>query len=103
MNFHSTPQDITSLLVIALGIIAGYCLSKKRFESNLTIFFYLVVLAYSNWTDRQVNSWLYAAGLVLALLLRFEFMNIALTKFVLALELLAVAAISLTYLRHVIH
>lgn len=101
MDFHSTPQNVTSLLVISLGIIAAYFLSKKRFDSNLTILFYLVVLAYSNWTDRHVNIYLYGAGLALALLLRFEFMNLPLTKFILVLELLAVAAINATYLGHI--
>lgn len=101
MDFRSTPQNVTSLLLVALGILAAYFLGKKRFDSNLTILFYLFVLAYSNWTDRHVNTYLYGAGLALALLLRFEFMNVSITKVVLALEMIAVIAINLTYLSHV--
>ena len=73
-------------------------LSKRRFDSNLPLFFYLVVLAFSNWSDRHVHEVLYGAGLTLALLLRFEFMNPGVTKLVMVLEIGAVAAINVSYL-----
>lgn len=98
MDFQPTPTNVTSLLVISLGIIAVIVLSRRRFDSNLPLLFYLVVVAFGGWTDRQVNEMLYGAGLVLALLLRFEFMNPALTKFVLVLEMGALAGINVVFL-----
>jgi hypothetical protein len=98
MVFQPTALNVTLLLVVALGIAAGYLLSKGRFDTNLVLFFYLVVLVYQNWSSRQVNGTLYVAGLALALLLRFEFMNTQLTKLVLFLEIGALATINVIYL-----
>ncbi len=101
MDFRPTPLNVTTLLVIALGITASWALSRRRFDSNIPLFFYLVVLAFSNWSDRHVHEVLYAAGLVMALLLRFEFMNPPITRLVMVLEVGAVAAINVAYLGHV--
>ena len=101
MDFRATPLNVTTLLVVTLGCIAGWFLTKRRFDSNLTIFFYLTVLAYAGWSDRHVNSALYGAGLILALLLRFEFMNPPLTRLVMVLEVCLLAAINLAYLGQV--
>jgi len=101
MDFRATPLNVTTLLVIVLGAIAGWFLAKRRYESNLTLFFYLTVLVYANWSDRYVDSTLFAVGLVFALLLRFEFLNPPLTKLVMALEVCALVAINLSYLGQV--
>lgn len=98
MNFSATPTNVTTLLVVALGVVAANFLFKRRFDSNLSLFFYLIVLVYQNWSDRHVSNYLYTVGLVLALLLRFEFMNSKITKVCLVLELLALGLICLTYL-----
>jgi predicted branched-subunit amino acid permease len=101
MQFQPTPLNVTTLLVIAVGLLAGYYVSKQRYDSNLALFFYLIVLVFQNWSDRQVNINLFTAGLVMALLLRFEFMNPPLTKLVMVLEVCALAAINVVYLGHV--
>jgi hypothetical protein len=98
MHFLATPLNVATLLVILLGICAEYLLWRKRFDSNVLLFFYLAVLAFANWTDRHVNGSIYGSGFVLALLLRFEFMNAAFTRLILALEILVLAAINLSYL-----
>ena len=102
MNFAATPTNVTTLLVIALGVIAANFLWRKRFDSNLSLFFYLIVLVYQNWSDRHVSGYLYMAGLVFALLLRFEFMNSKLMKVCLGIELIALGLICLTYLGQVL-
>ena len=98
MVFQPTPANVTSLLVVSLGVIALVILSRKRYDSNLPLMFYLAVLAYGNATDRHVDTMLYGAGLVLALMLRFEFMNKTLTKFVMVLEMGALAGINVAFL-----
>lgn len=102
MSFAPTPTNVTTLLVIALGVIAASFLWRKRFDSNLPLFFYLIVLVYQNWSDRHVSNYLYVAGFVMALLLRFEFMNVKLTKFFLFMELAALGLILLTYMGQVL-
>lgn len=101
MSFQPTPLNVTSLLVVAVGVLALLVLSRKQFDSNLPLLFYLLVLAFGSWTDRTVNEMLYGAGLVLSLLLRFEFMNPSMTKLVLVLEVGALAGINVSYLSQI--
>jgi hypothetical protein len=101
MGFQPTPLNVTTLLIIALGVLAGYMLSKRNYASNVPLFFYLVVLGYNNYTDRSVNETVYGAGLILAMLLRFEFMNPPLMKFVMVLEIGALALINVLYLNQI--
>ena len=101
MGFQPTPLNVTTLLMIALGVLAGYMLSKRNFGSNVPLFFYLVVLAYGSYTDRSVNETVYGAGFIFALLLRFEFMNPPLMKFVMVLEIGALAAINVLFLNQI--
>lgn len=70
-----TPLNMTTLLVAALAILAVFFLLRKKYDSNLPLFFYFIALIFSNVTDREMNPYLLYAGLVFALLLRFEFMN----------------------------
>jgi hypothetical protein len=72
---NSTPLDMTTLLVAALAITAVFFLLRKKYDSNLPLFFYFVAVVFSNVTDRDVNPYILYAGVVFALLLRFEFMN----------------------------
>ena len=97
----ASPLNVTTLLIVALGILAASFLVKKRLDSNLPLFFYLIVLGYATWSDRQVNVFAFGAGLVLALVLRFEFMSKKLTRLVLWLELVALTAIFVGYLGQV--
>ena len=66
----------------ALAVIAVILMLRKRYESNIPLFFYLVAVVFSNMTDRGVNPFLLYSGLVFALLLRFEFMNRGFAKVV---------------------
>lgn len=98
MDFNATPLNVTSLLLVALAVSVMFFLGKKKLDSNLPLLFYLATLTYGNFTDRRINPYLFGIGLAFALMLRFEFMNVWFTKFVLALEMLAVFAIAWTYI-----
>jgi hypothetical protein len=71
----SNPLNLTTLLMVALAATAAYFLLRKKYDSNLPLFFYFIAVCFSNLTDRDVNSYLLYAGLIFALLLRFEFLN----------------------------
>ena len=77
-----TPLDLTTLLVVALAVVAVVFLMRKRYDSNLPLLFYLVAVVFLNTTDREMNPYLLYAGLVSALLLRFEFMGRGFSKFI---------------------
>jgi hypothetical protein len=82
MGFQGTSLNMTEILVAALAIVAAFATFRKKYESNLPLFFYFVVVLFTNLTDREVNPYLIYAGLIFALLLRFEFMNQGFAKVV---------------------
>jgi hypothetical protein len=94
MELQATPLNITTLLLVAFAIYVLYFLSKRRLDSNLPVLFFIGVAIFTNFTGRQVDTYLFAGGLVMALVLRFEFLNNIFTRFVLLLEMLTIAAIA---------
>ncbi len=78
----SSPLNMTTLLIAALAIMAVFFLVRKKYDSNLPLFFYFIALVFSNVTDRSVNPYLLYAGMVFALVLRFEFMNPGFAKII---------------------
>lgn len=101
MYFDTTPLNLTTLLIVALAVIAVVFLSRGRYHSNLPLLFYAAVITMTSTTDRSVNTYLLYAGLALALVLRFEFMGGGFTKFVAILTSSAMCLISLAYLDQV--
>ena len=67
--------DLITLLVVALAACALYFLSKHRFDTNVLLLFYVAVVMLARFSDRDVNHYLFGAGFILAMMLRFEFMN----------------------------
>ena len=74
--------DLTTLLVVALAVVAVVMMVRKRYDSNLPLIFYFVALVFTNLSDRTVNPYMLYAGLIFALLLRFEFMGGGFSKFI---------------------
>jgi hypothetical protein len=77
-----TPLNLTTLIVVALAMFGIVMLLRKRYDTNLPLLFYFVVLVFTNATDRELNPFLLYTGLAFALLLRFEFMNRGFSKVV---------------------
>ena len=77
-----SPMDLTTLLIVVLAVIVVVVLLRKRYDSNLPLLFYFVVLVFTSTTDREVNQYLLYAGLGFVLLLRFEFMGRGFARFV---------------------
>jgi len=82
MYFDATPLNMTTMLVVALAIIALIFLFKGRYDSNLPLLFYAATMALTTMTDRSLNSYLLYTGVAFALVLRFEFMGKGFTKFI---------------------
>jgi hypothetical protein len=82
MEFNPTSLNVTEVLVISLAVAAAILVMRKRYDSNLPLLFYLVLVLFNNMSERGVNPYLLYTGLILALLLRFEFMGGAVAKLV---------------------
>ena len=77
-----TPLNMTTLLLVALATVGIIMMLRKRYDSNLPLFFYFVLLVFTNMTAREVTPFVIYVGLIFALLLRFEFLNNGFSKFV---------------------
>jgi len=101
MDFQATPLNITTLLVVALAVIALTYLFRGRHDSNVPLLFYSATMLLTTLTDRSVNVYLLYSGIALALVLRFEFMGKGFAKFINILTTSAIALIVLSFLDQV--
>jgi hypothetical protein len=85
MHLSGTSQ-ITLGLLILFGLFVAYTRFKNWLDSNVPIFFYILLFAYMQ-NDSPVPPWLICTGFALGLMLRFEFMNNGFTRVVKFLEL----------------
>jgi hypothetical protein len=92
MDFNPTSTNLTEFLVACLAVVAAVVLLRKRYDSNLPLLFYFVVILFSNMSDRELNPYLLYTGLVLAMLLRFEFMGGSFAKVVASFSTVALCA-----------
>jgi hypothetical protein len=81
----SGASQVTLGLLILLGLFVIYTRFKNWLQSNVPIFFYVLLFAYMQ-NDGSVPFWLICTGFALALMLRFEFMNNGFTRVVKFLE-----------------
>ena len=89
MGFKATPYTVTTALMVAFALFVIYVRTKNWLDSNIPLFFYVLMIGYMRAVDGIVPLWLMLAGLALTMLLRFEFMNPFLTKSVKFLEICA--------------
>jgi hypothetical protein len=88
-----TGTNLTALLVVALAAITVGFLLKQRYDSNLPLLFYFVAFIFTSAVDRPISPYVMFPGLILALLLRFEFMGQGFTKFIAWCATLSLVAI----------
>jgi len=82
MEFDGTPLNMTTLLIVALAVTAIVFILRKRYDSNVPILFYVIVVLFTSLTDRSINPLLLYGGFAFTLLLRFEFMNTGFARLV---------------------
>ena len=93
MDFKSDPITVTTALIIAFALFVIYTRLKNWLDSNVPIFFYVILIAFMKSVDGSVPLWLMLTGFALALVLRFEFMNLNFARVVKVLELCVLGAI----------
>ena len=82
MYFDATPTNMTEVLVVVLAMVSIVMLMRKRYDSNLPLLFYFSALVFTSAFDRPVDPLVMYGSFAFALLLRFEFLNTAFTKFI---------------------
>jgi hypothetical protein len=90
---HSDASTVTTGLLLAFAILVIFIRTKTWLDSNVPLIFYVILLAYTRAVDSRVPVLLILIGLGLSLLLRFEFMNNAVTRVVRYLEIAALGGI----------
>jgi len=101
MYFDATPLNVTTMLVVALGIVALVLLLRGRYDSNVPLLFYGVTVGLISATDRSLNTYLLYSGLAFALVLRFEFMGKSFTRFIGFLNTFSIGLIAVAFLDQV--
>jgi hypothetical protein len=101
MYFDATPLNMSTMLVIALAVVALVFLLRGRYDSNVPLLFYAVTLILISSTDRSLNNYLLYTGIAFALVLRFEFMGKGFTKFIGIMNTLAISLIVAAFLDQV--
>ena len=80
--------------MVAFAAFVAYIRMKNWLDSNVPIFFYVIMLAYARYFgDNKVPWILILIGFGLTLLLRFEFMSAFFIKVVKVLEYAALAVL----------
>jgi hypothetical protein len=86
---------VTTALIVAFALFVIYTRFKNWLDSNVPIFFYVVLIAFmeSPLVEGTVPLWLMLTAFALGLVLRFEFMNVTFSRVVKVFELCALGGI----------
>ncbi len=82
MAFNPSATNVSALLVVAFALFTVVILLRKRYDSNLPLLFYFLAITFTSAVERPINPYLLYIGLIMALVLRFEFMGKGFTKFI---------------------
>ncbi len=85
--------SVTTALLVVGAVLVAYLRVRNWLDSNIPLVYYGVMVVYTNAFEGRLSPWVIYSGLVLGLLLRFEFMNLAFTKAVKAMEMLVLSII----------
>jgi hypothetical protein len=85
--------NVTTALLVVGALFVIYLRLRNWFDTNVPLLYYGIMILYSNALDGLLQPWVVYFGVGLALLLRFEFMNMRFTQAVKSVEMLVLAAI----------
>jgi len=103
MNFTANAYSVTTVLMIAFALFVIYTRLKNWLDSNVPIFFYVIMIIFMRSVEGNVPLWLILLSFALGLTLRFEFMNPFFTKTVKFLEIITLSVIIYITLMMVLH
>jgi len=83
----SNAENVTTALIAALALYVIYTRLKNSLESNVPIFFYILLIIDMKAVEGSVPIWLSLTGLACSLIMRFEFMNQVFTRIMKFIEI----------------
>lgn len=86
--------NVTTALLVVGALFVVYTRLRNWFDTNVPLFYYGLMIVYTNALDGLLSPWVIYFGVVLALLLRFEFMNLPFTRAVKSIELVVLTIIA---------
>jgi riboflavin transporter FmnP len=86
MYFQVTPFNLITLILLGLTVWVIVARTRGMLESNWPLVYYLLVLVYWKVFEGGLSPYWVYAGLVSAVLLRFEFMGGIVLTFVRVIE-----------------
>ena len=89
----SDAITVTTALIVAFALFVIYTRFKNWLDSNVPIFFYVILIAFMKSVDGTVPLWLMLTAFALGLVSRFEFMNVTFARVVKVFELCALGGI----------
>jgi len=90
-----TTFNITTLCMLGLTVWVVWTRHRTQLENNWPLFYYLMLVLYSNKFEEAVNPTVVFLTVVMALLLRFEFLGGRLLQTVKVLETIGLVYIGL--------
>ncbi len=93
MSFRADTLGVTTALLLAFALFVLYTRFKNWVDSNIPLFFYVLLVVFINSVPNDVNHLLVYGAFALGLLLRFEFMNTTAARLIKFLEFCAIALI----------
>ncbi len=87
MSFNATNFTVSILLLMVLTLFIAGVRIRKPVENNWVFFYWVLVTAVTITNPQLYNFRVIAVGLAAGLLIRFEFMNGAITRLVLIVEM----------------
>jgi hypothetical protein len=93
MSFRADTLGVTTALLLAFALFVLYTRFKNWLDSNIPIFFYILLVVFINSVQNDVSHLLVYGTFALGLLLRFEFMNTTAAKLIKLLEACGIALI----------
>jgi hypothetical protein len=85
--------NVTTALLVVGALFVVYMRLRNWFDSNIPLLYYGLMIIYTNALDGLLSPWVVYFGITLALLLRFEFMNLQCTRAVKSIELVVLTVI----------
>lgn len=82
---------MVAVLVSSLAFVGVWMLLRRRYDSNIPLVFYFLAVPFTAFAERPADPGILYGGLGCVLMLRFEFMGPAFTRFI---SLLAAAGLS---------
>lgn len=85
---HYTPVNVTTFVMLALTLWHMVFRFRSQPDSNWALFYYLFVVTYHQSLPDRLNEYLVYAGVIVALVLRFEFLGPFFRKVFIGLEMI---------------